>query len=211
MENYFFKKEVDLATLHQGFTIPRKQHNLFLHNIKYNLKPGEHLDIIFLINNEKFIARMRNVNFNKKRYPDHTPILQIRYDNNKFLINKLQSLFLNSYNYISNERKLKDIKGKKYIKIPDPQKEFLILYSTELSDTFVLDYLTFKENNDLKNIIKEKEISENTIELILNEKDYNAKIELQHKLIKVRKLNYRIAIRLKELYDYKCQICGYTA
>ena len=41
--------------------------------------------------------------------------------------------------------------------------------------------------------------------------DRNARIELRHVLTKIRKLDRSIGKALKQLYDYRCQICCFSS
>ncbi len=53
--------------------------------------------------------------------------------------------------------------------------------------------------------------SENEIEQVLNYRDTNARIERRTATMNTRILDRRILDSLKELYHYRCQICGATA
>lgn len=96
----------------------------------------------------------------------------------------------------------------KRIVLPDELKEYLAIYTTEDDDTYVLDVIVAEEVEVLKETVKDKQ--EQLVEAELNyaEKDEGAGIQVNQRLVKVRKLNRLIGENLKLLYGYRCQICG---
>lgn len=78
---------------------------------------------------------------------------------------------------------------------------YLILYATNLKDVFHLETIL---QTELPMKIETDEIS---LEHLL-ETDENATIIEKFGLQKVRKLNRSIGNFLKDLYEYRCQICG---
>ena len=98
--------------------------------------------------------------------------------------------------------------SKKRIVLPDDLKEYLAIYTTEDDDTYVLDVIVAEEVEVLKETVKDKQ--EQLVEAELNyaEKDEGAGIQVNQRLVKVRKLNRLIGENLKLLYGYRCQICG---
>ena len=98
------------------------------------------------------------------------------------------------------------------IKIPEELKGFLVVYTTEDFDTFILDAITSED------IISFKQASEGKSERLLESEisavaytpqhDENAGVRKVQRTIKIRRLNVRIGENLKLLYDYMCQLCG---
>ncbi|MDR0870070.1 MAG: HNH endonuclease, partial [Planctomycetaceae bacterium] len=80
------------------------------------------------------------------------------------------------------------------------------LYSTQFDNVFVLDCITTAEIREVKSAVQN--INEIDLERIIDSSDTTAGIIEIEKLVKVRKLNNTIGNSLKNLYLYKCQICG---
>ena len=120
----------------------------------------------------------------------------------------MRGLFRRSYAYIRRLKEMQEPGSKKRIVLPDDLKEYLAIYTTEDDDTYVLDVIVAEEVEVLKETVKDKQ--EQLVEAELNyaEKDEGAGIQVNQRLVKVRKLNRLIGENLKLLYGYRCQICG---
>lgn len=94
------------------------------------------------------------------------------------------------------------------IRLPDDHKEYLIIYTTEYDDTYLLEIIVADDIFTLKSSIKN--IDEQGLESSFNYNivDENSSIFKTERLAKIRKLNRKIGDNLKLLYNYKCQICG---
>ena len=73
----------------------------------------------------------------------------------------MQVLFKKSYDFISSEHALRPEGSRKMIKIPEELKGFLVVYTTEDFDTFILDAITSE------GIISFKQASEGKSERLL--------------------------------------------
>jgi len=206
-DTYIYKKEIDWSVLHYGLNIPVSIQLLFYHSIKENLHKGDNKNITLIVDGEEFNAKLTNIYFDEKKYPNHKELLQIRYSKNSAIAKKLREIFYKSNSYLQVE-KAKLLNSRTPIKVPDKIKEFLVLYTTDFKDTFLLDSIT---NNDL--VVANSYISTITeeefeMDINYNRKDFTAKIEEKTKIIKIRKLDKSISDNLKLLYQNKCQICG---
>ena len=92
--------------------------------------------------------------------------------------------------------------------MPEGLKEYLVIYTTEYEDTFLLEPIAQDDFQVMKKAIqgmRERSV-ENEIEYEL--KDENSGMEKRLQIVKIRKLNRKIGENLKLLYGYRCQICG---
>jgi predicted HNH restriction endonuclease len=209
IDNYYvFKKEVDWSLLNQGISIPLDIQVIFQNNVKKFIARGESKDIFLLLDGISYKAKLVNQKFDEVKYPTHRDILQIRYSPNSTLSAKLRDLFSTTFKYICEQRANQGEKQKLYFKIPDGQKEYLAIYTTEYTDTFLVECITQNAALEAKAILQKEE--EANYEATINYPilDPTASIEKIQLLAKIRKLNRAIGDNLKILYDYKCQICG---
>ncbi len=203
-DSYIYKKEVDWSLLHQGFTIPVSIQVVFQRLIRSALPRGTAKEVNLIIDNEIYPVKLVNQKFDEEKYPTHKDIVQFRYSPNSELTRKIRAIFRFSYEYLGNMRNIK----KGYVQIPDRIKEYLILYTTQLEDTFLIDYITSEDFKNINAYISA--VSEDEFELGINYNkiDLSAKIEYKTQIVKIRKLDKSICDNLKLLYDYNCQICG---
>lgn len=94
------------------------------------------------------------------------------------------------------------------IKLPADKKEYIVLYTTKDSNTFIMECITNKELRDSLSVFSN--ISEEEYEMSINydKADDSANIEVVRRTLKVRKIDRAIGETLKQLYSYRCQICG---
>jgi 5-methylcytosine-specific restriction enzyme A len=97
---------------------------------------------------------------------------------------------------------------RRYFKMPEDKKEFLIVYTTEHEDKYLIDCITLIEVAEAKSILLKE--NEQNYEASINYPifDPTASLETVKQLTKIRKLNRAIGDNLKMLYNYRCQICG---
>ena len=206
-DTYIYKKEVDWSLFHYGFNIPVSLQILFYESIKEYLKKGDSKKVKIIIENEEYFAILTNIAFDQSKYPNHKELLQIRYTENSPIARKLKSIFLSSLNFIS-EKKNQLLNKRIPIKVPTNIQEFVVLYTTQFPDTFLLECITVSENQIINKAIDK--ISEEEFELVTNYNkiDLTANITEKNQLVKIRKLDRSICDNLKALYDYRCQITG---
>ncbi len=202
---YVYQKEVDWSTLHQGLTVPVSIQVKFQELLRVSLMRGVTKDIHLILEGETHTVKLVNQKFDEAKYPMHKDILQIRYLPNSMVAQKLRSIFQVSYDYLKNIKAKQ--KGKQTIVVPHEIKEYLILYSTDVPDTFWAECLTSEDFQTVSSAILA--ISEEEFELDSNyeRKDSTARIDKITQLVKVRRLDRSIGDSLKLLYHYKCQIC----
>ena len=140
LDNYYvYKKEVDWSLLNQGFSIPLDIQVVFQNNIKKFIRRGESKDIFLVLDGVTYKVKLVNQKFDETKYPNHKDILQIRYNPNSEIVDKLRNNFSNTYRYLYEQRTfISEARQKKYFKIPENKKEFLAVYTTEYADTYFL-------------------------------------------------------------------------
>jgi len=211
MSFLLLKKNIDFSFFNQGFTIPVDKHHIIFEIVSRIESQGDSESISILIDNIPFQVTIKNQKFNRINYPDHKNIIQIRYDNNEKFKSYLKDKFSKSFIYIMNQRSQTPKQGKLYIKIPPKYREYFVLYTTDIPNTIMMDYMTLEELIEVEEMIKKEKLQEDLVETILDKKDPNADVVIINKLIKIRRLNQKIGYDLKDLYNHKCQICGFTA
>lgn len=206
-ENYVYKKEVDWSLLTEGLTLPVNYQVVFGQIMGRFLQRGESKDIKLHLGGKAYKARITNVNFN----PVHNrkkDTLQIRYSKNGDLAKTLQKYFLKSYTFIKNVRETRAASDNTMIRLPEDSKEYLVIYTTEYDDSYVLETITAHEMISYKQTIAGTQ--ERLIEAGFNYdfEDLSAGILETECTQKIRKLNKKIGDNLKLLYGFHCQICG---
>ena len=201
---YIYKKDVDWSVLREGFSIPVSIQVVFKERMNNYLKRGDKRDLKVILDNQTYQVKLINQAFDEKKYPGHVDILQIRYSSQSPFAIKLREMFASSLDYLEKNR----IKDKKNLRVPEEKREYIVLYTTPIEDTFFFEHITSSEAVQIRHSISE--INEEDFELESNYKkiDDSARIETKEQIIKVRKLDRAIGESLKLYYNYRCQICG---
>lgn len=199
-----FYKSVDKSLLTEGFNIPIKYMKMLFEHLGFTLKHGEKRQIEVLIDNIAYKAILKNIDFKQENFPTHKDILQIRYGKNSPLAIKLREKYGYTSKLISDKA---DTYNYKWLSsLPEKEKEFMAIYTTNSSGVIMADCIT---NKDFKEEISEiAAFDESLAERILDGTDLNCNIVLKTKVCKIRRLTTTILKDLKELYGYRCQICG---
>ncbi len=190
--NFLLKKNIDRSLFNRGFAIPVKvQEILSLHLSGGELRHGEKRSIKIILNGETFNATLTSVNFDLKKFPAHRDIWQIIYSQNSPIADAVRKIFASSAKNLQNN-------------LPLNEQEYFVLYATDLQDTFYFEPIL---NREILLPDRNELFVENILELP-NLTDVETALIEQYRLTKIRKLNRSIGDRLKELYDFRCQICG---
>lgn len=191
IDNYYvYKKEVDWSLLNQGLSIPLDIQVIFQNNIKKFIGRGESKDIFLILDGVSYKVKLVNQKFDESKYPNRKNILQIRYNPNSQIADKLRHNFSYTYRYLYELRSILKEKQKKYFKIPEDNKEFLAIYTTEYADTYLVECITQTETAEARTLLVHED--EQTYEVSVNYSEVNptASIERIQQLTKIRKLNY---------------------
>jgi predicted restriction endonuclease len=210
---FVLKKNVDKSLLTEGFNIPIEYQVVFKRNMGNLLQRGESKEINLYLNDRPFKALIKNQKYDEKIY-QRKDIVQVRYNKNSDIANELRKTFYKSYQYIKYERQQKEINKdfnkKIHIIMPENLKEYLIIYTTEYEDTYLLDPIFADDillSKDYEYDQPEREYEKSFNFDVIDE---NATIIIDKRIVKIRKYNSSIGKNLKILYNYKCQICGKT-
>lgn len=207
-----YVKDVDKSLLYQGFTIRTALLNPFI-NAFGKLKIGETRYISIILGGKVYSGiKVINQNFDREKYPDHPELYQIRYDNVRDLINALRIEFADLYTFINTEMCMrKELKKRgepiTRIRIPDSLRASLAFYSTNDPNVWEAVSVTSDEYKKLNNSMLDSSIDEVSFERMLLMDD-EATIVEQNYITKVRKLDRNVCLNLKEIYCYRCQVCG---
>ena len=209
LENhYVYNKEVDWSLLKEGINTPIGIQVVLKENIPNLFKRGHSQLISLVLDGKTYKAKLGNQKFNETKYSARKDILQIRYSSQSELAVKLRSVFYKSYNYISEQRNIQVGNSRINVKLPEENKEYLAIYTTEYPDTFLLECITDIEVLAAKNYYINESEEEYEASINYNVIDPYATTQTVLKMSKNRKLNKAIGENLKMHYDYRCQICG---
>lgn len=113
------------------------------------IERGESKEITLYLNGKSYKAKLNNNRIDKKFGP-HADIVQIRYTQNSDLAQALRGCFVRSYAYISKMKALQEKGSKKHISIPDDCKKYLVVYTTEYDDTYILETIEAEDIQSLR-------------------------------------------------------------
>lgn len=103
--------------------------------------------------------------------------------------------------------KEKQTNKKKHIPIPEELLSYIYIYETSVPDTYIFDCVNHldmeKEYRDIKSL------NEFDLEHLLNHHKENS--DKDDNISKIRKLDITVCRQLKDIYAYRCQICGERA
>lgn len=207
-----YVKDVDKSLLYQGFTIKTALLDSFL-GVFGKLSIGEMRQISILLNGNIYSGiKVINQNFDRKKYPDHSEMYQVRYDSVNNFLQALRSEFLDLYSFIEKQIQINKVMKKRgentpNIKIPQELKSSLSFYTTDDPNVWEAVPITSYDYLEAKKSLSDFSITENNFEdLLLTDDD--ATLVKENHFVKVRKLDRNVCLNLKKLYNYRCQICG---
>ena len=195
METYVYKKEVGWSLFNYGFAIPIEYQVVFKKIADRFITLGESKLIRLFLDGKSYEASLNNY-----KHGARTDIVQVRYSQNSDIAVALRNAFKRSYDYILSQKKLQEPGSKKQIPLPDEYKEYLVVYTTEYDDTYVLETIVCVEVTNLRQTICGKDERLVEAEIDYDEKDAGAGIQTSKRLMKIRKLNRLIGTNLKLLY-----------
>lgn len=199
-----FFKNVDYSVLTAGLTIPIQHQKSVFNELGFTLEHGQRKQIQILIDGTPYPAQIINIRFDKSKYPTHRDLLQIRYSAKSAVAQKLQEIFTYSKEQIALQRQYRE--NGKLPNIDEAHQEHIAIYSTQIAGTLLFDCMQIREFQEESNALKE--LGESVAEGVLDGRDDTAGILIRTKSCKIRKLSRAIADDLKEVYGYRCQICG---
>ncbi len=97
---------------------------------------------------------------------------------------------------------------RKSVQVPEDKREYIVLYTTQLENTFFIDHVTSSESIQIKHSFSKINEEDFEFQSNYNKVDESARIETKEQTVKVRRLDRAIGENLKLFYNYTCQICG---
>lgn len=206
-ENYVYKKEVDWSLLIEGLAVPIENQVVFGQIMGRFLQRGEKKQITIYLDGKSYQASIINIDYSKK-FNRKSDIFQIRYSRNGELAQALQKRFMSSYRYLEYMRKIRKPGDRKMLRLPDDEKEFLAVYTTEYDDSYIFEPIVKNDFSIARKYFLRFDERAFEEQSDIKVTDPDASIEERTQIAKVRKLDRSIGDNLKQLYGYRCQICG---
>lgn len=187
--NFVLKKEITASLFNRGFAVPvAAMPVLSAYLSGRTLAHGERRAVKIILDGETFDATLTSVNFDRKKFPDHSDIWQIIYSEKSPIAQKFAEIFARSR--AAN------------FELPETEREYFVLYATDTPDIFCVEPIF---NAEISAAVES--LDEVLVEHLLECDDSAALVE-KFRLEKIRQLNRSIGHELKKFYDFRCQICG---
>lgn len=199
-----FYKTVDKSVLNEGLTIPVIYKDMLFEILGLRLAHGEKTEIDVIIDGNTYKATLINIDFDQKAHPNHKDLVQIRYSSKSPLAEKIRERFRHTVTLI--QENTNQYTHKWITSLPEDQKEFLAIYSTDQHGVMMFDCITNSDFQEEGNELAA--LGESVAEHVLDGTDPNSGIILKTKVCKIRHLTTTILRDLKILYGYRCQVCG---
>ena len=201
---FLLSKVVDQSVLREGFSVPLDYQQKLFEKCGFKLERGQKKPIKIDIDGKIFDAVLTNILFDAEKYPSHGDLLQVRYPANGELSKQLQSVFSHTYSKIQSQ-KIEGLSAR-VSSWDNSEKEYISVYATPIQDQLYFECIT---NGELiEESFELKKLDEIVAEQIFETEDLSATVKTVTKNCKVRKMNRAIGDGLKQLYGYRCQICG---
>ena len=126
---FILQKEVNWSLLNEGLAIPISVCSRFSEWDTSILQHGTSKQVKILIDKEFYDAKLINQNFDKRKYPNHRDIIQIRYTPNSLIAAKLRSVFQESYAHLYEQRQLEENRHRQLV-LPSDINEYVRIEST---------------------------------------------------------------------------------
>ena len=185
---FLFKKNVDKSMLYVGISIPKHIQQSIEMFYDGGIPKGETKDIQLVIDGQTYRAIIT-------KYNTSVEMMQIHYGAKSAIAIKLRSIFKYTDKQISMNRL-----------ITEEKREYAGIYAENSQLHF--ECVTWDDIKDESEYALS--MDEQSIENYYEMKDTTAHYEIKEKVSKFRKVNRDIIENLKQLYDYRCQICGET-
>lgn len=206
-----YSKVVDKSTLCEGFALP----NWLVRDFTAwfgTLEIGEVRDITIMLYGTPFAAKLQNLAFDRKKWPGHADIYQVRYPKNKEFASALQRAFPTSYGFVEAQTMVNRLHReqtgvRRNVSIPTDLREYLALFRTADPSVWMAEIVTKQESEEFGKSVSAQNVSEEQFEYLLKN-DEHAGIIFLPRLVKVRELDRSVCDNLKILYGFRCQICG---
>ena len=130
-----YEKQVDWSLFKDGFAIPLEQQAFFQQNPALATKPGEHKDIMLIIDGTLCPVELRNLPISSEKNSRHAPIIQIRYRPTDDAPQMFKQVFWKSWEDLSLEK----ISAAPKKRVKTDLKESFKMLTTDDPMTFVIE------------------------------------------------------------------------
>ena len=165
-----FIKDVDKSLLTEGMAIPNKYQKELLDGLDIDLDFGQKTDIDIVLDNKVYEAVLKNQSYDKDKYKNHVPVVQIRYSPNSDIAKRLREVFVKTKEYMESTGQTK---------IPEEEKEYMKVVLPGMENTIEFKPVKSQEERkeQLSNIermsklLMDRQDLLNKLEEVLNELD----------------------------------------
>lgn len=202
-----YSRSIDKSMLWDGFSIQ----SCLLHvvtKITGTLEIGERRNIKFLLDGRIYEGIMlKNQPFSRQKYPEHKEMYQVRYAPSSDFSKALRAIYSDVWEYIDKARKLQEAavangEKRRHIKMPDNLQRKIAFFTTDMPDVWEVETFDATDNMALADSLRQID------ELTYEQNDPTSTIVEKFKRVKLRVLDRSIGDNLKQLYEYRCQVCG---
>ena len=130
-----YKKVVDWSLFVDGFALPIDVQAFFDQQEQYNIQPGESLPITLYIQDVPCTAMFYNMKINRNKFPNHSPIKQIRYHKNDAAPLIFKQIFADTYQDMMFEKENSETKKR----IIAHEDTYIKMYSTNQPKVFLIE------------------------------------------------------------------------
>lgn len=208
MPQLIYTKLVDKSVLYDGFTIQTALLAQFK-AVFGALAIGEQRAISIVLGGNVYDGILvKNQNFNRHKYPDHSEMYQVRYSGGSDFSKALNAVFSELSEFIKIQQQLKkagELKGN--IRIPEDMRCQIAFYASENPDVWIAEPIMPEDYKEIKTELQQAKVSEMQFE-DWQKLDETATIKVKDSKVKIRVLDRQVGNNLKQLYGYRCQICG---
>lgn len=160
------------------------------------------MPIQITMNGINYTVQLRNQGFDTRKF-NHKDILQIRYSRNSPFATALRKVFNRTSERVEQHAETRT--SRERLIIPAKEQEYIMFYAVTGEQSVMLDPVT---NGDISQEMDQlARFPEMQIEEMLSG-DETAGYDEKMRLTKIRRMNHAIGDSLKQLYGYRCQICG---
>lgn len=202
-----YSRTVDKSVLCDGFSIQ----NCFLETFTRlvgTLKIGEQKPIKLILGDTIYDGiTIKNQPFDRTKYPTHKELYQVRYAPGSPFSKALRSIYSELSSFIEQEWAISKAATKrgekrKNIKIPEELQCRIAFYLTDMPNVWVVETYNVADNKALVESLRKY------TELDYERQDESSIVDVDFRRVKISALDKSVGNNLKELYQYRCQICG---
>lgn len=127
---------MDWSLLKDGFAIPVKVQDYFQSVPMLRTNPGETRNITLIISGSHCSAELRNLPVDREKYPEHAPILQIRYNSSGGAAEAFRTAFARCWNEMRVEKQYAASK----VHMRSYRKDYFCMYATREPAEFLIEF-----------------------------------------------------------------------